>query len=473
MVYIRGNRRDYDRWSDEGNTGWSYDEVLPYFLKSEDNRNPYIAANTQYHSTGGYLTVGETPYTTPLSPAFIEAGVEMGYEHLDVNAAKQTGFMFIQSTTRDGRRCSTAKAFLQPARERKNLHISLNSHVLKILIDENTKTATGVRFEREGIHYIVSAKKEVILSAGVINSPQILMLSGVGPAEHLTEHGISVLSDLRVGDNLQDHVTVPGLVFLIDKLFSYVDTRFLNLPTIYSYSRNSSGPWTSLGGCDAVAFVKSKYADLEDDWPDIQFHFIGGTPVSDGGTAIRINAGLRDDIWEEHYRKLRWKDTWQVIPVLLRPKSLGTVRLASTNPYASPLIDPKYLSDPQDAKVIIEGIKIGLALAQTEAFQKLGTRFYDVPFPGCESYTLWTDAYWDCYVRQFTGTIYHPACTCKMGPADDPTAVVDPQLRVYGIQQLRVVDGSIIPRIPSGNINAPIIMIAEKAADMIKEAWGT
>ena len=471
MLYSRGNRHDYDRWSEEGNTGWSFDEVLPYFMKSEDNRNPYIASNTRYHSTKGYLTVQEPPYQTPLSTAFIQAGVEMGYDHLDVNAAKQTGFMLTQSTTRDGARCSTAKAFLRPIRNRKNLHISMDSHVLKIIIDADTKTATGVKFEREGILYTVSAGKEVILSAGAVNSPQILMLSGVGPADHLKQHGISVLADLRVGDNLQDHVSIPGLVFQMDKSFSHIDTRFQNLPALYDYFRNSSGPLTSIGGYEAIAFVNSKYANQVDDYPDIQFHFIAKTPVSDGGTSIRINSGIRDDVWDRYYKPLKWFDTWQVIPILLRPKSVGTIRLAFNNPYASPLIDPKYFSEDQDIKVLIEGIKIALALAQTEAIQKLGTRFYDEPFPGCEQYTLWTDSYWECFSRQFTGTNYNPVGTCKMGPSNDPTAVVDPELRVYGIKQLRVVDGSIIPRIPSGDINAPIIMIAEKAVDMIKDTW--
>ena len=471
MLYVRGNRRDYDRWSDEGNTGWSYDDILPYFLKSEDNRSPYIAANTKYHSTGGYLTVQEPPFQTPLAAAFIQGGTEMGYENIDINGEQQTGFMMAQSTTRDGSRCSTAKAFLRPVRNRQNLHISLHSHVLKINIDEESKTATSVKFEREGIHYIVSARKEIILSAGSINSAQILMLSGVGPAEHLQQHGIPVLSDLRVGDNLQDHITLGGMIFQINNTLSLVDTRLLSVPVMYKYVRHHKGPWTTLGGCEGLAFIKTKYANQTDDWPDIQYHFVAGTPVSDGGKQIRYNHGIRNEVWNDYFGTLEWVDTWQVIPVLLRPKSVGTIRLASTDPYAMPLIDPKYFSDIQDMKVLIEGIKVALALSETDAFREIGTKFFDKPFPGCENFTLWTDHYWECFIRHYSATLYHPVGTCKMGTADDPTAVVDAQLRVYGIKQLRVVDGSILPKIPSGNTNAPIIMVAEKAADMVKETW--
>lgn len=184
---------------------------------------------------------------------------------------------------------------------------------------------------------------------------------------------------------------------------------------------------------------------------------MAGTPTSDGGTSIKYNDGVRDDVWDAYYKPLQNKDTWQVIPMLLRPLSTGTIRLASTDPYASPLIDPKYFSNVQDLNVIIEGTKIGLALGKTKAFQKMGTKFYDKVFPGCESYTPWTDDYWGCFIRHYSLTIYHPAGTCKMGPSTDADAVVDPQLRVYGIQGLRVVDCSIMPYVVSGNTNAPTV----------------
>ena len=471
MLYVRGNRKDYDRWSALGNEGWSYDEILPYFLKSEDNRNPYMAANTKYHSTGGYLSVSDPPFKSPLVTAFMEGGVEMGYSNTDINAGQQTGFMMAQATMRDGARCSTAKAFLRPIRKRGNLHISMRSHVEKIVIDEATKTATGVRFKRNNIVYTVSATKEVILSAGAINSAQLLMLSGVGPSRHLQQFGIPVLSDLAVGDNLQDHISFGGMVFQIEQPYSLVVDRFFNVPSIYQYFHNGRGPLTSIGAVEAVAFVNTKYADQDGQWPDIQFHFSAGTNPADGGHQMRFNDGVRDDIWQKYYQPLESTDTWNVLPLVLRPRSRGTIRLQSTDPYQKPLIDPKYFSDVQDLNVLVEGLKIGLALSQTEAMQKLGTKFYEKIFPECEAYPLYTDSYWQCFIRHYSLTVYHPVGTCKMGTSNDPTAVVDAKLRVYGIQHLRVVDASIMPYIVSGNTNAPVVMIAEKAADMVKQTW--
>ena len=233
--------------------------------------------------------------------------------------------------------------------------------------------------------------------------------------------------------------------------------ELVNVPDFINWAVNQSGPLTSAGGCEGLAWVKTKYANQSDDWPDIEFHFVSGTPVSDNGMSIRKNHGVNDFTWNTYYKPVIGAYTWQVIPMLLRPLSRGTIRLASADPYAKPLIDPQYFSNVQDLNVIIEGTKIGLALAKTEAFQKLGTKFYDAPFPGCEGYKLWTDDYWGCFIRHYSSTIYHPAGTCKMGPSSDSAAVVDPQLRVYGIQGLRVVDCSIMPNVVSGNTNAPTV----------------
>lgn len=236
-----------------------------------------------------------------------------------------------------------------------------------------------------------------------------------------------------------------------------MEARYITLPVFLNYTINRTGPLASLGGCEGLAWVKTKYADPTLDFPDIEFHFISGTPASDSGLSIRYNNGVRDDIWESYYKPVVNSDMWQVIPMLLRPKSTGTIRLASSDPYAAPLIDPKYFSNTDDLNVLIEGAKIGLALSKTEAFQKLGSKFYDKIFPGCEAYTPWTDAYWGCFIRHYSQTIYHPAGTCKMGPVGDATAVVDPLLRVQGIQGLRVVDCSIMPNVISGNTNAPVV----------------
>lgn len=226
MIYVRGNRHDYDQWEALGNTGWSYDQVLPYFKKSEDNRNPYLS-QTPYHGRGGYLTVQESPWRSPLALAFVKAGEELGYLNRDINGEQQTGFMIAQGTIRRGSRCSTAKAFLRPIRLRKNLHISMHSQVTKIMFDTSGEEprATGVQFVRDGRMHKVRARKEVILSSGAIGSPQILMLSGVGPAEDLAQHDIPLVRDLKVGHHLQDHVGLGGLTFLVDDPVTFKKSR--------------------------------------------------------------------------------------------------------------------------------------------------------------------------------------------------------------------------------------------------------
>jgi choline dehydrogenase-like flavoprotein len=234
MIYVRGNKRDYDYWEEQGNIGWSFKDVLPYFKKSEDNRNPYLQ-RTPYHQTGGLLTVQEAPWRTPLSLAFIKAGNELGYDYRDINGEEQTGFMLSQLTMRRGARCSTSKAFLRPFRLRKNLHVAKFAHVTKVLIDPATKRAFGVEFVKNDKRQMVFARKEVILSAGALNSPQILMLSGVGHAKHLSEFNIPVISDLPVGDNLQDHVGLGGLTFVINDPITVNTARFATVSTFLEY----------------------------------------------------------------------------------------------------------------------------------------------------------------------------------------------------------------------------------------------
>ncbi|XP_049840244.1 glucose dehydrogenase [FAD, quinone]-like [Schistocerca gregaria] len=473
MLYVRGNHHDYDAWEAAGNPGWGSRDVLHYFRKSEDQRNPYLA-RSPYHGTGGYLTVQEAPWHTPLAAAFVEAGVEMGYHNRDINGEFQTGFMVAQGTTRRGSRCSTSKAFLRPARLRPNLHVLTYSQVTRVLIDPRKKRATGIQYVRDGEGRrlrSVLARREVVLSAGSIGSPQLLMLSGVGPAAHLREHGIPVLQDLQVGENMQDHIGLGGLTFLIDKPVSMVQSRYENLPSVLQYAIFGDGPLTVLGGVEGLAFVNSKYANASIDWPDIEFHFVSGSTNSDGGRQIWRAHGITDRFYERVFRPIDNKDAWSVIPVLLRPRSRGVIKLRSRNPFDYPLIYPNYFTDPQDIKVLVEGVKIGVALSRTRAFRRFNSRLHEIPTPGCESVPRFTDAYWECLIRHYSVTIYHPIGTCKMGPAWDPGAVVDPQLRVYGIQGLRVIDASIMPSMVNGNTNAPVIMVAEKGADLIKQFW--
>ncbi|KAH0950021.1 hypothetical protein HN011_000819 [Eciton burchellii] len=470
MLYVRGNKHDYDHWESIGNIGWGYEQALYYFKKSEDNRNPYLQ-RSPYHATGGYLTVQESPWKTPLVVAFVQAGVEIGYENRDINGEQQTGFMISQGTIRRESRCSTAKAFLRPIRLRRNIHIAMNSYVTKIVIDPLTRRATGVEFVRNGRKQIVKARKEVILSAGAINSPQILMLSGIGPKEHLQHIGIPVIKNLSVGDNLQDHIGMGGLTFLIDKPVAIVQDRFPAAPMTMHYVIDGKGPLTTLGGVEGYAFINTIYANHSIDYPDIQLHMAPASINSDGGAQVRKILGLTDEVYDIVYRPISNRDAWTIIPLLLRPKSRGTVRLRNSNPFYKPVINANYFSDPMDIVTLVEGAKLAVQISEAKVFQQFGSRLHRIKLPGCKHLKFGSDAYWECHIRHISMTIYHPVGTAKMGPPSDPTAVVDPRLKVYGIVGLRVIDASIMPTICSGNTNVPVIMIGEKGADLIKEDW--
>ncbi|XP_053617635.1 glucose dehydrogenase [FAD, quinone] [Plodia interpunctella] len=472
MLYIRGNKRDFDQWESFGNPGWGYEDVLPYFKKSMDQRNPYLAKNKRHHATGGYLTVQDSPYNTPIGAAFLQAGEEMGYDIVDVNGAQQTGFSWFQFTIRRGTRCSTAKAFLRPVRLRSNLHVALFAHATKVLIDKESKRAFGVEFFRDGEMQVVYAKREVILAAGAVASPQLLLLSGVGPKEHLKEVGINVIHDSPgVGKNLQDHIAVGGIVFRIDYPISLVMNRLVNINSALRYAVTEDGPLTSSIGLEVVAFINTKYANKTEDWPDVEFMMTSCSTPSDGGTQVKKAHSLTDEFYNEVFSEINNKDIFGIFPMMLRPKSRGFIKLKSKNPFDYPLMYHNYLTHPDDVGVLREGVKAAIAVGETQAMKRFGARFHSKPVPNCKHLPQFTDEYWDCFISQYTMTIYHLSGTAKMGPSTDPMAVVDPQLRVYGIEGLRVIDASIMPTITNGNLNAPVIMIGEKGADLIKESW--
>ncbi|KAJ8676427.1 hypothetical protein QAD02_012214 [Eretmocerus hayati] len=451
MTYMRGSRKDYDDWARLGNPGWSYDEVLPYFIKSEDNAQ-VNDMDYGYHGVGGPLTVTHFPYHPPLSHALLAAGKEMGYDAVDLNGRSHTGFMIAQTTSRNGSRLSTARAFLRPARNRRNLHVMLNSTVTRILFDRNKK-AVGVEFEHDGQLHRVSVDKEVVISGGAVNSPQILLNSGVGPREELEAVGVPLVHDLPgVGRNLHNHVAY-AIAFTIND----TDTTPLNWATAMEYLLFRDGLMSGTGISEVTAMINTKFADLNEDHPDIQLIFGGYLADCSETGMVGEKKGSNRVIL--------------IIPTLLHPKSRGYLRLRSNDPLAKPMIFPKYLTHPDDVGALVEGIKFSVALTKTEALKKYGFALDRTPVKNCEHLKFGCDAYWECAIKHETAPENHQAGSCKMGPSDDPLAVVDHQLRVRGIQGVRVADTSIMPRVPSGNTNAPAIMIGERAADFIKRAW--
>lgn len=394
----------------------------------------------------------------------------MGYDIVDVNGDQQTGFAFFQFTQRRASRCSTAKAFLRPARLRKNLHVALFAHVTKVIMDETNKRALGVEFIRNGKKHAAYAKREVILSAGAINSPHLLMLSGIGPRKDLEHVGIKVIHDSPgVGRNLQDHIAVGGIAFRIDHPVSFVMNRLVNINSAVRYAVTEDGPLTSNVGLETVGFISTKYANQSDDWPDIEFMLTSASTTSDD--QARIAHGITDEFYDYMFKDIRNQDVFGVFPMMLRPKSRGFIKLQSKNPLRYPLLYHNYLTHPDDIAVLREGVKASVAFVETQAMKRFGARFHDRQVPNCKHLEMYTDEYWDCAIMQYTMTIYHMSGTAKMGLPDDPYAVVDDQLRVYGVKGLRVIDASIMPTITSGNINAPVIMIGEKGAEMIKQLW--
>lgn len=469
MIYTRGNRRDYDNWARMGNTGWSYKEVMPYFKKIENFSIPELF-DPHYHSRDGYLNVEYAPFRTKIGEAIVDAGIQNGLKYVDYNGAVQTGISFLQVSMKDGVRESSSRAYLHPIKDRPNLHVKKLSMVKKILIDPITKAAYGVEFVRGGVTTSIRARKEVIISAGAINSPQLLMLSGIGPKKHLQQLGIPLLKNAKVGYNLMDHIALGGLTFIIDKPYSLRTESIINTKNLIDYFSHHRGPLSIPGGCEVLSFHDLEHPNDPDGYPDMELLFQGGSIVSD--PLLYKDFGITDSLFDAVYKPINNAETFMVFPMLMRPKSKGRIMLKGSDYRSKPSIFPNYFADSSDMKTILGGVKLILNITSQPALKKLGTRLHDIPIPQCRDFPFASDDYFNCMARHFTFTIYHQSGTCKMGPAGDKTAVVDPRLRVHGIRNLRVIDASVIPEIPAAHTNAPTFMIAEKGADMIKEDWG-
>ena len=434
LLYVRGQHEDYDRWRQHGNSGGGFDDVLPYFKKAENQER----GADDFHGAGGPLPVSDLVHADPLSAAFIAAAAETGIPvNPDFNGASQEGAGFFQTTTRRGRRASTAVAYLRPARGRENLHVETSALAQRILFDRHR--ADAIEFRQAGVLRTARARKEILVSSGAYNSPQLLQLSGVGPAGLLRKHGIDVVLDAPgVGHDLQDHMQVRVVMRCTQSitLNDVVNSPVRRILAGARYAAFRNGPLTIAAGTSGAFFKTSPRLAS----PDIQIHFL---PFSTDKMGERLHSfsGFSASICQ------------------LRPESRGSLRIRSADPTMAPEIRINYLSTEVDRTANVEGLKVLRRILQAPALRPYVMEEVD---PGAK---VSTDEELLNYCRARGSTIYHPTSTCRMG--SDPLAVVDQSLRVRGLEGLRVVDGSIMPDLVSGNTNAAIIMIAEKASDMI------
>ncbi|HSN24597.1 MAG TPA: GMC family oxidoreductase N-terminal domain-containing protein, partial [Methylomicrobium sp.] len=435
MIYIRGNRNDYDHWASLGNTGWSYDEVLPYFIKSETNET----FKDRYHGASGPLRVSSHPRLSSVTERYLAAAQAAGIAYNpDFNGEYQEGCGPLQRTIAGGERCSTAKAYLQPALMRSNLTVISHAQATKLLF--SNQRAVGVQYLRYGIVEQAYVSSEIILTAGAFRTPHLLMLSGIGPAAELEALSIEVHLDApEIGKNLQDHIHCRVRAELTEPLTFAASPDANKKAAQRTYDLDKTGPLAS-NFLEAGCFVKSR---PEVDYPDLQLFLFGNlTPeYPEAGAPNRHGIALT--------------------AYVNRPRSMGQVSLASADPLDRPRIDPCYFSEPDDLRCLVAGVRWNLKILYGHAFDDIRGEELS---PGIH---IREEAAVENFVRRTASTTWHPTSTCRMGI--DATAVVDPVLRVNGISGLRVADASVMPAIVSGNTNAPVIMIAEKAADLIKQ----
>jgi len=436
LLYVRGQHEDYDRWRQRGNVGWGFDDVLPYFKKAENQQR----GADDYHGAGGPLSVSDWRHEDPLSEAFVKAAVETGIPfNPDFNGKTQEGAGFFQTTTQRGRRASSAYSYLRPAMARSNLHVETDALAQRILFEG--KRAKAVEYKQNGNLRTARARKEVLVSSGAYNSPQLLQLSGVGPGDLLKTHGIEVVLDAEgVGNDLQDHLQVRLITRCAQKvtLNDIVNHPVRRAMAGVRYALSRSGPLTIAAGTSG-AFFKTNPRLAS---PDIQIHFI---PFSTDkmGEKLHPFSGFTASVCQ------------------LRPESRGSLKIRSADPAAPPEIRINYLATETDRAAFVDGINI---LRKILAAPALKPYSVEEVYPGAKAAS---DEELLDYCRKTGSTVYHPTSTCRMG--NDSLAVVDQRLRVRGIEGLRVVDASVMPDLMSGNTNAPTIMIAEKASDMILE----
>lgn len=460
-MYSRGHRDIYDSWAKDGNEGWRYVDVLPFFKTSENNKDYNGEHGQRIHGTRGPIPVKKPTDVLPITRTLIEAARELGYANVDMSEPDAMGFSIAQAMINGAKtRVTTATAYLRPhLRTRANLRVKINSHATRLLVRDGEPPAVyGVEYvDAANVTRRLLARKEVILTAGVIGSAHALMVSGIGPAEDLGPLGVKVVQDLRVGHNLQHHVAAK-----LDLWLNVTHDRPMSYESIVRYLRSRTGPLATTGALQTSALLRSDRA-AADAPADVQLFFDGFSPncanvqTWHGG---RCGGG-----------KANATTKLVVRMVNIRPRSRGVIRLASADPFVRPLIDPGYLTADADAEVLVWGLKLAASLADTSAMQRLGATVDATPATYCRQHAFATDPYWRCLVRYHTKGENHHAGTCKMGPASDPQAVVDPRLRVHRVRGVRVADASVMPLQPNANPIAAVVMIAERAAQFVKETW--
>lgn len=466
MLYVRGNSGDYDTWEEMGNPGWGYRDVLKYFKKSEDNVE--YPDNEEYHGTGGYQKVSNYDYETPLKDIIFEAAQEMGNTIVkDIHNGTYLHFGTAQGTVYKGQRWSTYSGFLQSSRDRPNLKVATGAYVTKVIINPGAMKAMGVEVKIGDNTLRIRVMKEVILSAGALKTPQILMLSGVGDTKHLLEKEILLIKDLKVGQNLQDHLFFLGMYA---KLPDEITDGLTNpMDQMYEYFMHRTGLFATVGLASVVGFINTLKTGQ---FPDIQY--MHGMFRREDFLALPLMlkaTGVSESASKSILEANKESGLMIVWPKLLNPISRGYIKLNSKSPFDPPQLVSNYLEDSDDLQTLLRGVKYYVEMLKTKSFSKYNPELIQVDLPNCKHFEAMSDDYWKCALRSLSTTVYHYSGTAKMGPKSDPDAVVDARLRVHGIEGLRVIDASIMPKITSGNTNAPCIMIGEKGADMIKEDW--
>lgn len=443
MFYVRGTPRDFNRWAEIGNPTWDYETALKYMKKSEGQQNPELVKykDGRYHSDQGPMLIDNNGNETfALSKLFIEAGQELGIKHVnDINVDDVLGYTHVQVFMANGRRQSTAKAFLVPAKNRTNLHVIKHAHVQKILIDD-TNVVTGVEFEIKNDQiYTATVQKEVILSAGAVSSPQLLMLSGIGPKKHLEKHNIKVKRDSPVGKNLLDHIYVP-IHFKFHRSTAVKEPLVQTLDEIYNFAVHNSGPLTRMDVSQVLAMINTANGTGE---PDIELHVNTFERASFQFKVHYENGRFDADATNILLKANEEADIGVIQAILLQPKSTGFIELTSASPDDHPRIFPNYFSEEEDMNTMLRAMKQQYSLIETETFRKHEGEFIRLPLKECDKLLFNSDEYWRCYIRHFSSTLFHPVGTSKMGPDSDPEAVVDSRLNVRGVKQLRQIDAGI------------------------------